>query len=170
MSPTAPLLRISVGVVVERRKATSPWADAVWRPVAVLAGLPEAAPWTPLANEGDAVAFYAGAAEITLYRSEADNYRRNLASGAPAVWLALQPTASEPPYAVAVATADPAEGESLTEAGEMIVEAVAMPAPIGEIVAGFVVEHAAEQVFTKRVRDRADPEGLARRPAVREKR
>jgi hypothetical protein len=39
MSPVAPLLRIPVGVVVERRKATSQWVDVVWRPVAVLGGL-----------------------------------------------------------------------------------------------------------------------------------
>lgn len=168
MSPSAPLLRFPVGVVVERRKATSPWADAVWRPVAVLAGLPETAPWTPLANEGDIVTFYAGAADITLYRSEADNYRRNLASGEPAVWIALEPTGSEPPYGVAAVTADPAEGESLTEAGQMIVEAVAMPASVRQIVAVFVAEHPVEQVFVKRVRDRADPDVLARRRPGRE--
>ncbi len=46
MSQAAPLLRIPVGVVVERRKAFSPWADFIWRPVAVLEGVPDAAPWT----------------------------------------------------------------------------------------------------------------------------
>ena len=50
MSPVAPLLRIPVGVVVERRKANSPWVDFVWRPVAVLGGLPDAAPWTKLGD------------------------------------------------------------------------------------------------------------------------
>jgi hypothetical protein len=40
--------RMTVGVVVERRKARSPWIDFTWKPVAVLAGLPEAAPWTML--------------------------------------------------------------------------------------------------------------------------
>jgi hypothetical protein len=60
MSPVAPLLRIPVGVVVERRKATSQWVDVVWRPVAVLGGLPGAAPWTPLAGDGETATFYAG--------------------------------------------------------------------------------------------------------------
>jgi len=69
MSPVAPLLRIPVGVVVERRKATSQWVDVVWRPVAVLGGLPDAAPWTPLAGDGETETFYAGGAEIELYRS-----------------------------------------------------------------------------------------------------
>jgi hypothetical protein len=110
MSPVAPLLRIPVGVVVERRKATSPWADVIWRPIAVLGGLPDAAPWTPLAIDGETATFYAGAAEIELYRSEADNYRENLASAAPAIWVALQETGGDPPYAVAAVTADPDEG------------------------------------------------------------
>ena len=42
------LTRIPVGVVVERRKAASPWIDFTWKPVAVLAGEPEASPWTRL--------------------------------------------------------------------------------------------------------------------------
>jgi Protein of unknown function (DUF3305) len=76
-----------------------------WRCSAVCA-----APWTPLTIDGKTATFYAGAAEIELYRSEADNYRRNLASATPAI----------------------------------------------------VAEHHVEQVFTKRTRDRADPEALAR--------
>jgi len=162
MSQVAPLLRIPVGVVVERRKATSPWADVIWRPVAVLGGLPDAAPWTPLAIDREAATFYAGAAEIELYRSEADNYRRNLASATPAIWVALQETGGDPPYAVAAVTADPAEGEGLTEPGQGIIEAVAMPELLRQAIAGFVAEHHVEQVFTKRTRDRTDPEALAR--------
>src|ERR1700751_3080212 len=118
---------IPVGVVVERRRASSPWAEFLWRPVAVLAGLPDAAAWTPLAKDGDTVTYYAGAAEIALYRSEAENYRRNLKSGAPAIWVTMHTTGGEPPFAIAGATADPAEGEGWTEPGQAIVEAVAMP-------------------------------------------
>ena len=158
-----PLLRLPVGVVVERRKAISPWADILWRPVAVLTSLPDAAAWTPLACDGDAVTYYAGAAEIVLYRSEADNYRRNLASGAPAIWVALQVTGGAPPCEIAAVTADPAEGEALNEPGQAIVEAVAMPDPVREAVARFVAQYPAGQVFTRRRRDRADPEAMARR-------
>ena len=163
MSPVAPLLRIPVGVVVERRKATSPWADVIWRPVAVLGGLPDAAPWTPLAIEGETATYYAGAAEIELYRSETDNYRRNLASGAPSIWVALQATGREPPYEIAAVTADPAEGEGLTGPGQGIIEAVAMPDSLHDAIAAFVAEYHVEHVFKKRMRDSADPEALARR-------
>ena len=163
MSASAPFMRIPVGVVVERRKSSSPWTDVIWRPIAVLAGLPDAAPWTPLASEGESATFYAGAAEIELYRSETDNYRRNLVTEAPSLWVSLQAAEGEPPYAIAAVTADPAEGEGWTESGQGTIEAVAMPEALREAIAAFVAEHHVEHVFEKRKRDRADPEALARR-------
>jgi hypothetical protein len=157
-----PSLRIPVGVVVERRKANSAWIDLLWRPVAVLAGLPDAAAWTPLAQNGDTVTYYAGPAEIELYRSEADNYRRNLTAEAPSIWVALQAIGGEPPYQIAAVTADPAEGEGLTEPGQAIVEAVAMPESVREAIAAFLAQCPVGKAFIKRKRDRADPEAMAR--------
>lgn len=155
--------RIPVGVVAERRKAASQWIDFVWRPVAVLPGLPAAAPWTVLASGGGTTTFYAGPAEIELHRSDTGNYRDNLASGSPAIWVALRPTEGEPPYQIVVVTADPSEGEAFTETGVDLVDAVPMPDMIREVVAAFVAEHHVERPFVKRKRDRADPEALARR-------
>jgi hypothetical protein len=159
---STPLHRISVGVVVERRKATSQWAEVLWRPVAVLAGLPGADPWTPLAEDDNAVTYYAGPAEIALYRSEAENYRCNLLSGSPSIWVALQAAGGEPAYVIGV-TADPAEGEGWTEPVQAIVEAVAMPPAVRDEVAAFIAQYPAQPGFVKRQRDRADPEALARR-------
>ncbi len=167
MSATAPA-QIPVGVVIERRKAASQWIDFVWRPVAVLPGQPDAAPWTVLATEGGITTFYAGMAEIKLHQSETSNYRDNLASGSPSVWVAMRPTDAEPPYKIAAATVDPSEGEAFTETGTELVEAVPMPDAIRDIVAAFVAEHHVERPFVKRKRDRADPEALARRGARRE--
>lgn len=164
------LTRIPVGVVVERRKAMSQWIDFVWRPVAVLPGAPEAAPWTVLATEGGTTTFYAGMAEIHLHRSETGNYRDNLVSGAPAVWVAMRPTETEPPFQVVMATVDPSEGEAFTETGTDLVEAVQMPDMIRDIVAAFVAEHHVERPFVKRKRDRADPEALAPRSPMQKDR
>lgn len=166
MKAAMPLARISVGVVLERRKATSPWLDAVWRPVAVLNGCPDAAPWTVLSDDGEVRSYYAGPSEIELYRSETGNYRDNLVSNRPSVWIALHETGGEPPYEIAAVTADPAEGEALTEPGSALVESVPMPEPIRDVIAAFVSEHHVEDVFAKRKRDRADPETLARRDPV----
>jgi hypothetical protein len=159
----APQLRIPVGIVVERRKANSIWAEFLWRPIAVLAGVPDTPVWTLLSDEGECQTFYAGAADIALYRSESANYRRNLESGEPAIWVALQPTGGAPPYRLGGITADPAEGEGFTEAGDAIVDSVPMSPPLREAIAAFVAAHPAQDSFEKRQRDRADPEALARR-------
>ena len=161
---------IAVGVVVERRKAQSPWIDFSWKPVTALAGLPDAAPWTSLSQDGDGTTFYAGAAEIELYRTETANYRDNLGSGAPMLWVALRPTGVEPPYEIFGVTADPSEGEAWTEAGSDLIDTVPMPQPVRATIEAFVAEHHVERPFYKRKRDRADPEALARRAPTQKER
>ncbi|MGH6704985.1 MAG: DUF3305 domain-containing protein [Bradyrhizobium sp.] len=162
MTAVTPSVRIPVGVVVERRTARSPWLDVVWLPVAVLSDVPETEPWSSIAEDDAVSMFSAGPAEIELYRSETGNYRDNLASGAPSVWISLHATGGDPPFIIAAVTADPAEGEALTEPGNSIVEAVTMSEPIRHAIAAFVAEHYVENAFEKRKRDRADLEALAR--------
>lgn len=165
MSPLAlPLLRIPVGVVVERRKADSPWVDFVWRGVAVLPDEPDTKPWTVLRERDGTTLFYAGSATVDLYPSETARYRDNLASGSPSIWTVLSPAEGVWPYSVAAATADPAEGEAFTGAGANLVEAVPMPEMLREVIESFIAEHHVEREFFKRERRRADPEALARRP------
>jgi hypothetical protein len=159
----SPLVSIPVGVVVERRKAASPWIDFTWQAVAVLHGEPGAQPWTVLSTSGDVTTFYAGPCEIELYRSETTHYRDNLATGSPGIWIVMAPTEADPPYQIVAVTVDPAEGEGSTESGGNIVEQVPMPKPVEEIVTAFIAEHHVERQFIKRQRDRADPESLARR-------
>lgn len=149
--------QIPVGVVVERRKAKSMWVDFLWRPVSVLVGVPSAAPWTPLDTEAETTLFFAGEAVIELHRTETTNYRDNLASGAPALWVALRPVASERPYEILAVTADPAEGEALTGAGSNLVEAVPMPPKVREALVRFIAEHHVERPFVKRQRRPAEP-------------
>jgi Protein of unknown function (DUF3305) len=151
------LAQIPVGVVVERRKAKSMWVDFLWRPVSVFVGSPSAAPWTPLDAESEATLFYAGQAVIELHRTETTNYRDNLASGMPALWVALHPAASGQPYEILAVTADPAEGEAFTDAGNYLVEAVPMPSEISEAIVQFIAEHHVERPFVKRQRDQQTP-------------
>jgi hypothetical protein len=159
-----PHARIPVGVVVERRKAMSAWVDAVWRSVAVLGGVPEAAPWTVIAADEDVTTFYVGAAEIELYRTEAEHYRDNLEGGEPSVWVALRPTGAEPPYALFAVTVDPAEGESFTQAGGDVVDAVPMPAAVREIIEAFVAQHHVAQPHYRRTRTDAREDAAQREP------
>ena len=126
------------------------------------------APWTVLGREGDRddVSMPAPRRSICFARRP-----RTIATtspgGAPVLWVVLRPTAVDPPYEVVAVTADPAEGEAYTEAGNDLVEVVAMPEAVREIVAAFVAEHHVEREFFKRKRDRADPEALGRRGPLR---
>ena len=168
MSVVSPLQTIAVGVVLERTKGESRWSEFLWRPLSVLVGAPETPQWTKLSDDGERATFFAGVSSIDLYRTETTYYRDNLESGAPALWIALRPTGSEPPFTVAVVTADPAEGESLSEPATDLVEQVPMPDAIQHLVAVFIAEHHVERAFTKRKRDRANPEALGRRAPHRD--
>ena len=160
---------ISVGVLVERRKAQSSWIDFTWKPAAVLVGEPEASPWTMLSDANEIATYYAGSAEIELHRTETGNYRSNLAGDA-RLWVSLRPTGIDPPYEVFGVTAAPAEGEGWTETGTDLVDVVAMPESIRAAIEAFVAEHHVDRPFYKRKRDRADPEALGRRGPIREDR
>ncbi|MET4120525.1 hypothetical protein ABIB90_007515 [Bradyrhizobium sp. JR4.1] len=163
MSVALPLQRIPVGIVVELRKADSPWCDFIWRSAAVLPDIPDTEPWTILREQGGTTWFYAGSATVDLYVSETARYRDNIASGTPSLWVVLSPSEGAWPYAIAATTADPAEGEGFTGAADNLVEAVPMPEVVRELIESFIAEHHVEREFVKRERRRADPEALARR-------
>jgi hypothetical protein len=167
VSAVVALARIAVGVIVERRRAQSPWIDFIWKPVSVLVGVPDASPWTPLSQDEGGATFYAGAAEIALYRTETANYRDNLAGGEAKLWVALRPTGSEPPYEIFAVTADPAEGEAWSETGSDLVDAVSMPAAVQAEIAGFIAAHHVERPFYKRQRDEGDAKDLPRKGSLR---
>jgi hypothetical protein len=154
------LVRIPVGVVVERRSAVSVWTEFLWRPVSILVGEPSAAPWTIIGARRDATLFYAGTAPVELHRTETTSYRENLASERPSLWVALRPVTTEPPYELLGVTADPAEGEAFTDAGRNLVEPVPMPSEIIGTVGRFVRMHHVERPFQKRRRQPAEGASL----------
>jgi hypothetical protein len=133
------------------------WTNFLWRPVSVFAGIASAAPWTPLDAEAETTLFFAGGTVIELHRTETTNYRNNLASTMPALWVIMRPTASDPPYELLAVTADPAEGEASTDAGNNLVEAVPIPRDIVEIIDRFIASHHVERPFVKRRRGEQTP-------------
>jgi len=149
------LMRIPVGVIVERHKAKSAWLDFVCRPVSVLSGVPTAAPWTVIESSAELTTYYAGEAVIELHRTETASYQENLSSGAPVLWVVLRPAGTEVGFELLMVTADPAEGEALTGAGDDLVEAVPMPESIQQAVAAFNAEHHVARPFIKRKRERS---------------
>ncbi|HET8726460.1 MAG TPA: DUF3305 domain-containing protein [Alphaproteobacteria bacterium] len=154
---------IKIGVVVERRKLENPWIDHAWIPNAVLPGAPAAAAWTVLDETPKATRFYAGSFELEFFSTDTGGYRDNLRSGRPSLWVSLRPSAAPPGVTLWTVTADPWEGEALTEPGTDIIEAVPMPSAIQARLAAFVEAYHVERPFIKRKRDRANPEALAMR-------
>jgi hypothetical protein len=152
-----------IGVVVERRVLDNPWVDHAWSPVAALAGAPAAAPWTVLSETPRATRYYAGAFELEFFGSDTTMYRENLRSGRPSLWVSLRPADTPPGVVLQLVTADPAEGEALTEPGTDVIETVPMPVEVQQRLAAFVEAHHVERPFVKRKRDRADPEAMAPR-------
>lgn len=142
-----------IGVVVERRPSSSPWADFAWRVMAIVPEAPGTADGHILGREGDATLIYAGSAEVEFHRVETGNYRDNLASGRASLWVMLSRSSEDPGIRLVSVTADPAEGEAMTEAGDIMVEVAAMPQDIAERLALFVQTHHVERVFTKRKRN-----------------
>jgi Protein of unknown function (DUF3305) len=142
-----------VGLAVERRELTGEWGGHAWRPVAIFPQAPDVAPWTPLGGSRSAAKFYAGSVQISLYSTDTANYRDNLESGMPKLWVVMRPDGPEPPIKILMVTADPAEGEGNTEAGSNVVETIDMPPEIAGVVAAFIEAHHVERPIIKRKRD-----------------
>jgi hypothetical protein len=149
--------QFDIGVIVARKKLKSPWAEHAWLPYTVLPAVPSAACWTSLGTDGEHKLFYVGHSVLTLHASETAHYRDNLASGRPSLWVSL-PLLSGGACGICKVTADPYEGEALTEGIGGIVEALPMPTEIQATVAAFFESFHVERPFIKRERDRADPE------------
>jgi hypothetical protein len=165
--------RLVVGLVVACRRIDNAWADtqlqtAAWRPVTIFPVPPDVAPWTPLGGGPQGAMYYAGAHEIALFSTDTASYRDNLGSGAPKLWVVMRPLGVEPPVEIVAVTADPAEGESHTEAGSNVVETIDMPPEVAAELALFVTEHHVERPMVKRKRDRRPPDGVRRIGGARE--
>lgn len=158
----------TIGVILERRRLNNPWKEFSWRPVQVLPGVPGSPPWTKLAEGDGWEQFYAGAAELALYRHESETYAYNIQSAQPAVWIFLRTTDEPPGIALHGASVDPGEAHAHNDTGDDIVDFVPMPEPILAWLVDYVERHPPTREHYKRRRDRANPEALARRSRLYE--
>jgi hypothetical protein len=158
--------RMAVGVVVEHRRIDHPWQSHRWQVTDVLPGVPMAEPWTVLARTEDVTRYLAGVAMLELFPGESENYRYNLDSAEPAIYVVLRTSGEAPGMRLLGATVDPGEAHAHADTGDDLVEALPLPAPIRDWLAAFVEAHPVRRTHGKRRRDRADPEALAfgRRP------
>lgn len=150
--------KITIGLVLECYALSGPWGGHQWRPIEVFATPPDAEAWTPLGASGSVRRYYAGAYDVQLYSTETANYRDNLQSNEPKLWVVMRPEGAEPPVEIVTVTADPAEGEANTEAGSNVVETIAMAPEIAAVIAEFYAAHHVERPIIKRRRDRNEPD------------
>ncbi|MBM3569707.1 MAG: DUF3305 domain-containing protein [Alphaproteobacteria bacterium] len=151
-----------LGIVAERRRLAGPWQAYSWRPVEVMPEPPPGlAAGTCLVEGGATERFYLGALELTLHRTEAENYLYNLSGERPAVYVVLtKPEGDDARPTLFSLSCDPYEAESY-DLGHRLVEAVMMPPEILAWVGAFVGVHYKERPFVKRQRQPHDPRKAA---------
>jgi Protein of unknown function (DUF3305) len=154
-------IKMSLGVVVERREIDNRWQRYAWKPVAVIPGAPSVEEWRELVRGERFVRWHAATLPLELHRKETEGYRYNLSAKVPAIYVGLRHrNDSEYEFAPFMVTASPYEAECYPDD---LVEAVPMPDGLIAWVQDFVDRHHVDEPFRKRKRDRVDPEGSQRK-------
>jgi len=150
--------RLTVGVIVERRKAKSVWQDYVWQPVEVVTVIPPLAPWSVMREEGGTTRFFAGSFCMELFPNETVSYRMNLADERPGIYVVLREDAAAPlGMALVLASPSPADAEAFMEGGQAVVDKVPMSEEVAAWLAAYVETFHVEESFKKRKRGRDKP-------------
>jgi hypothetical protein len=157
--------RLPVGVIVERRKASNPWDDFIWRAIAIVPGAAPQEPWSVMREEPGATRYFAGTFELELHPRETMLYRENLEGRAPSAYVVLVRDPAVDPHGILVrhVTLSPGDAEAYMDAVS-IVDAVPMPDIVRAWLQDYIAAFHVEQVFRKRQRKPYDPrKGPARR-------
>ncbi len=151
-----------LGVVVERREIDNPWADHVWRPVAVIPGAGPVAEWKPLDEGAGWARYHIATLPLELHRTDTEAYRTNLSNDPPVVYVRLTDAADEAEHEIEafLVTASPYEAQDYLDSGEEIVEGVPMPDGVIAWVQDFIDTHHVDKPFVKR-RQRRHDDGAA---------
>ncbi len=141
-----------VSALIEKRRSTSPWVDFSWHVAAVVTDTAQSGS-DQSRTSAETARFLVGPLEVAAHPSDTAGYRDNLNSGTPKLWVVLRPADDAAACDVMLITADPAEGEAMTQNGDLLVEAVTMPDAVRVWLEAFVREHHVERPFHKRKRD-----------------
>jgi len=146
-----------IGIVLERRDSEHPWETETWRPVAVLpgggGGDPEGRAWREVDRGEGWERYVAGTVTLELHHTETEDYRYNLATDPPSVYVVLrEDLEADAGIAPFSATASLSEAQALLDAEENIVEPVPMPAAIRQWIGEFAERYHVDQPHYKRKR------------------
>ena len=146
-------VEMPVGIVVRRRPGVTRWVKSAWQVEAVL---PWAKPadWKELRRDGEVVDYHAATVSLVLNRSEVEAIHGALNGTPPSVWVYLRddPGAPEGRPRVLGISASMAKARDHVDAGDDIVERIAMPPMLEAWVSAFVDAHYKEMPFVKRKR------------------
>lgn len=150
---------MAVGIVAERRTQEGPWASESWRPCAVVPG---GGPQEPrlLRQDGPLARYHLGNLQLELHYRQSVEYRYNLISPTPMVFIALRRKSGVRGGALGVrpwfATVSSHEAEAYLDSGDDIVGGVALPAAIAQWMSDFIDQHPVVEPFRKRRARRAE--------------
>lgn len=153
---------LALGIVVEKRKSKHPWADWIWKPVAVFVhptGMAE--PVKELSRDDNCIRYHLGNLPLVLHRKDTEALRLNLMLDEPELYIVLRENediSSEIPFLPYLVTASSYDAQDFSDAGDDIMEKVAMPEAVAAFIQAFVEEHHADEEFKKRRRDRLNIE------------
>lgn len=164
-----------LGIVVERRDLDHRWSKESWRPVAVVPGAAPVHEWKTLGSGDGWEHYLIGSLPLEIHRKETEAYRTNLA-GTPRVFVGLRFATPEEnalgPIVPFLVTASPYEAQDYLDAGEDVIEGIAMPDGLIAWVQTFIDEHHVDEPFKKRRRGAApaDPFRYGQAPVGRRRR
>ncbi len=154
-------ITLMLGIVVEKRASTHPWAKWTWKPTAVFMDAEEDVHWKELVREENFIQYHAATLPLNLHRKETEALRLNLMLDQPELYVILQENddhTSEFDFEPKLVTASSYDAQDYLDTGDDIIEKVAMPETVAAIVQAFVEQHHVEEEFKKRKRDRLNVE------------
>ena len=146
------LITMAIGVVVSRERINHAWQDVRWQPVSVFMDPPpQTGPWQELLRSDGYIHFHAATLLLELRHTEIMSYQVNLANGEPSVYVVMRDSEERdyPPVEPYLVTASPFEAQAHGESGFEVVERVAMPDQLIEVVEAFIKEHHRELSFDR---------------------
>lgn len=152
---SARTLSIPVGVLAEKRKPASKWADEYWVPVGIMPAGAGHKPGDLLVSDDSFSRYYLGEAEIFCHATQTEALVHNFESVAPAIYVILRRDEEGEhalPWFVHMVTASPYDALDNQDSAEDICERVPMPASIAAAVMDFIDAHHVQQPFRKRKR------------------
>ncbi|MGB7288152.1 MAG: DUF3305 domain-containing protein [Salaquimonas sp.] len=148
-------LRIHVGVIAEKRKSSSQWAEDYWIPTGVVESHLNQHEGDVLYQTDDLKRYFMGYSEIYCHAKETEAYIHNFESRVPAIYVILRrddENAHSLDWYVHDVTVSPYEAQDYSDSAEDIVERVAMPVGIAKRVMEFIDLHHVDEKFKKRKR------------------